>query len=180
MTWFFGYGSLMWNPGFTFVQREPALLKGYHRWFCSISVTNRGTEDKPGMMMNLLPGGSCVGVAYRVAGGEVEAARAYLDKREGADKANKRVLLPMKLQAAEGHTMINAWAYLPIASYKNFVGVLPMEQMLPLLDGAPGKIGTSHEYLCHTLRELKNMNAREPELEELLRALEAHRGNGAA
>lgn len=180
MTWFFGYGSLMWNPGFAYVQREAALLRGYHRWFGSISVTNRGTEESPGMMMNLIAGGSCVGAAYRVSAEGLREARAYLDKREGEGKSNKRVMLPVKLQGSAGQTLVNAWAYLPMASNKNFVGVLPMEKMLPLLNGAAGKIGTSYDYLCSTLEELANMNAREPALEELLRTLDDYRGNAAA
>lgn len=185
MTWFFGYGSLMWNPGFSFVQREPALLRGYHRWFCSISVTNRGTEENPGMMMNLIPGGSCVGAAYRVSAEGLQDALAYLNKREGEGKANRRVLLPVKLlsgklEGNDGQTLINAWTYLPMASGKNFVGILPMAEMLPLLNGAAGKIGTSHEYLRHTLEALAKMNAGEPALEALLQSLEAYRRNGAA
>ena len=60
------------------------------------------------------------------------------------------------------------------------MGVLPLREMLPLLNGAPGKIGTSYDYLSDTLAELTRMEAKEPKLEELMRALEANRGNGGA
>lgn len=179
MTWFFGYGSLMWKPGFSYVEREPALLRGYHRWFCSVSVTNRGTPEEPGMMINLVPGGSCLGVAYRVADESLADAQSYLDKREGEGRANRRTMLPVKLMGGLlgdcAVALENAWTYLPMVCNKNYVGVLPLEEMLPKLCGGRGKIGTSYEYLRRVLHELHAMHANEPALEELLRTVEAYR-----
>src|SRR3546814_17447583 len=65
--WVFGYGSLMWNPGFAFLERQPALLRGYHRAFCIYSEHYRGTRERPGLVLWLDRGGSCRGIAFRVA-----------------------------------------------------------------------------------------------------------------
>src|SRR5690349_17047992 len=65
--WLFGYGSLMWNPGFPYRAAEPALLKGYHRRFCVYSHRYRGTPEQPGLVLGLDRGGSCRGIAFRIA-----------------------------------------------------------------------------------------------------------------
>ena len=77
--WVFGYGSLMWDPGFDFLERWPALLRGYHRAFCIYSHHYRGTPARPGLVLGLDRGGSCRGMAYRVA---AENRQAVLDWRE--------------------------------------------------------------------------------------------------
>src|SRR5579859_6246974 len=43
--WVFAYGSLIWNPEFPYVDKAPALLRGYHRSFCLYSWHYRGTRD---------------------------------------------------------------------------------------------------------------------------------------
>jgi len=80
--WVFGYGSLMWNPGFPHVEVRPARLRGYHRAFCLYSEHYRGTPERRGLVLGLDRGGSCVGRAFRVAAGEADAAMDYLIKRE--------------------------------------------------------------------------------------------------
>src|SRR3546814_813588 len=80
--WVFGYGSLMWNPGFAFLERQPALLRGYHRAFCIYSEHYRGTRERPGLVLGLDRGGSCRGIAFRVAQAAARAVLGYLWDRE--------------------------------------------------------------------------------------------------
>ncbi len=173
--WFFGYGSLMWNPDFVYARREAALLKGYHRVFTGMSTNNRGTPEEPGMMMGLVPGGECTGVAYGVTAEQLPAALARVDKRESEGRSNRRAMLPVRLLNVPGTVLHNAWTYLPSVTGRNWVGVLPQEEMLPYFNSRGGKAGTSYEYLCQTLAEVKKMGAREPGLETLRKAVEQHR-----
>ena len=80
--WVFGYGSLMWRPGFDYVERLAVRLNGYHRDFCVWSHRYRGTPERPGLVLGLDRGGSCRGIAYRIAPENREAVLAYLHERE--------------------------------------------------------------------------------------------------
>ena len=92
--WVFGYGSLMWNPGFPFAERHAATLPGYHRSFCVASHRYRGTPERPGLVLGLDRGGSCRGIVFRVAAADVPVALDYLWERE----MDNRVYLPKLLQ----------------------------------------------------------------------------------
>lgn len=78
----FGYGSLLWNPGFAFDERLPALAKGWTRRWCVSSTVHRGTLARPGCVLGLVPGGECVGAAYRLPEGSEDEALRYLHERE--------------------------------------------------------------------------------------------------
>lgn len=179
--WIFGYGSLMWRPGFAFAQRRSALLTGYHRAFCRISWRHRGTPERPGMVLGLLPGGTCRGVAFLPAPDRGAAVLAYLDEREGA--GYRRVLLPLRLDGAPGPQPAQAWIYLPDADHPTYRADLPRERMVQLLATGVGESGAARDYLAELIGHLHALHAGDPALEELLRAVDAHRakhgGNGA-
>ena len=104
--WIFGYGSLMWNPGFAYLQRAPALLYGYHRAFCIYSNRWRGTPERPGLVLGLDRGGSCHGVAFLVRKARVEATIRTLWAREMRRRVYKVRLLRTRLPGGEAR----AWA----------------------------------------------------------------------
>ena len=97
--WVFGYGSLIWQPGFDFVDKRLATLRGWRRAFCMRSIMYRGTPEAPGLVLALDrdAGGSCTGVAYRVPGHGAAATLAYLRARELVSDAYDEVRLPVEL-----------------------------------------------------------------------------------
>ena len=89
--WIFGYGSLMWNPAFHFAERRPGMIRGWHRSFCLWTPMGRGTPDNPGLVLGLDRGGSCSGIAYRVAARDRDTELTLLWQREMvADGYNAR------------------------------------------------------------------------------------------
>src|SRR5438552_12225970 len=95
--WVFGYGSLMWRPGFAYEEAQHARLVGYRRCFCIYSVHHRGTPERPGMVLGLDRGGACEGIAYRVAAANVAATTRYLREREQINGVYRDVLVPVRL-----------------------------------------------------------------------------------
>ena len=97
--WVFGYGSLLWNPGFRYEQRLRASLPGYARSFCMWSIHHRGTETDPGLVLALDPhdGAACEGLAFRVADADRDTVLAYLRERELISSAYLEKFLEIRL-----------------------------------------------------------------------------------
>ena len=95
--WVFGYGSLLWNPGFGFAEARAARLVGHHRALCITSHRYRGTVERPGLVLGLDRGGSCLGLAYRVDAADAAAVRDYLREREMVTGAYREGLRPVRL-----------------------------------------------------------------------------------
>src|SRR5437762_12425077 len=95
--WVFGYGSLMWRPGFAFLERIPARLNGAHRGLCVFSHIHRGTPERPGLVLGLDHGGTCRGIAYRAATRDREATLAYLRAREQVTMVYRETHRPVML-----------------------------------------------------------------------------------
>ncbi len=95
--WIFGYGSLMWRPGFEFESQAHARIRGFHRSLCVYSLHHRGTEALPGLVLGLDRGGSCVGVAFQIAPSKWEATLAYLRAREQVSQVYLEVTQTVEL-----------------------------------------------------------------------------------
>src|SRR5689334_3852787 len=108
LVWVFGYGSLMWNPGFPHEAFETATLQGWHRALCVYSWPYRGTTERPGLVMGLAEGGHCVGRAIGVSPEQEAATVAYLDERELPNYVYDRRRLPIRLSSGEE---VAAWGY---------------------------------------------------------------------
>jgi glutathione-specific gamma-glutamylcyclotransferase len=156
--WVFGYGSLMWNPGFPFVERHPALAHGVHRRLCVWSTRYRGTPEKPGLVMGLLLGGSCRGMAFRVAAAEVPATRAYLTAREQVTKVYHEVMRPVRLNDGR---VVPALCYVVDQSHRQFAGRLCAETQLTTIRGSAGSMGPNGDYVRNTATALSGMGCRD-------------------
>jgi glutathione-specific gamma-glutamylcyclotransferase len=171
LVWFFGYGSLMWNPGFAHDAFEPARLDGYQRRFCIVSRHYRGTAQRPGLVLGLAPGGSCVGRAIGVAPARAAEVLDYLDGREqvGGIYVYDRLCLPLRLVATG--RIVDAWCYVAKAEHPDYAGGLASEAVLARVAHASGRAGSNRDYVLNTITHLREMAINEPELEALAAAL---------
>ncbi len=151
--WVFGYGSLMWRPGFEYFERREGLIHGYHRALCMTSVRHRGTAENPGLVMGLAPGGSCRGVAYRVAGAEAAAIRAYLHEREMPTYSYREKTVRVRTAAG----IFGALTYVADPYDPNYGGHLSDEEKLSRVRTAEGVSGTNLDYLLNIVAHLDEM-----------------------
>lgn len=169
--WVFGYGSLMWNPGFATPETQAARLQGWHRAFCIYSEHYRGTPEKPGLILGLLPGGACRGLAHRLPRDRYDEVRRYLIVREiDNDGVYREVVRPIHL--ADGRT-VPALVYLADRAHRQFAGKLSIAKSLRLVRQGRGATGSNLDYLQNTLAHLSELKLRDDNLEELARRARA-------
>jgi cation transport protein ChaC len=163
--WVFAYGSLMWNPGFVVRETQAARLHGFHRAFCIYSEHYRGTPKRPGLILGLLAGGACRGLAHRLPASDYNAVRRYLWRREiENDGVYVEEVRPIHL--ADGRT-VPSLVYLADRAHRQFAGKLPLARALRLVRQGTGATGTNIDYLRNTLAHLRELGLRDRNLEEL-------------
>jgi len=165
LAWFFGYGSLMWRPGFEPDAALDATLHGHRRALCLYSETRWGRPQQPGLVMGLLEGGACVGLALGVRTERWSEVMTYLRAREGPAYAEQ----PVPLQTERG--MLQATTFVAMPSHRLFAGSLPPSRAAKIVAEARGVAGSSLEYLRSTVEHLRSVNVVDPELEEVLAAV---------
>jgi glutathione-specific gamma-glutamylcyclotransferase len=168
--WVFGYGSLMWRPGFEYRAREPALLRDYRRAFCIYSVHHRGTPERPGLVLGLAPRGCVRGVAYAVAEADWPAVYAYLLQRE--QPTETYVEAEVEVVLGRGGR-VRATAFLSDVQHPQWAGDLDLLQQARLIAGAAGLSGRNVDYLRELVQHLREAGTQDTEMERLLAAVEA-------
>ncbi|MFT5539041.1 MAG: cation transport protein ChaC [Alphaproteobacteria bacterium] len=164
--WVFGYGSLMWDPGFPFLARRPALLRGYHRALCVYSHVWRGTPACPGLVLGLDRGGACRGIAFRVAADEAAQVIDYLDRRERVTEVYVRK--PMTVLLAGGERVV-VETYVVDRAHLQYAGRLDPQESVRLVRQGSGRGGANFDYLENTVRHLDEMGLKEGALHDLAR-----------
>jgi glutathione-specific gamma-glutamylcyclotransferase len=173
-SWVFGYGSLMWNPGFATPETRAARLHGWHRALCISSEHYRGTPKQPGLILGLLPGGSCRGLAHRLPIERYDAVRRYLIRREiDNDGVYQETIRPIHLD--DGRT-VPALVYLADRGHRQFAGKLPLTAAVSLVRRGHGATGTNLAYVQNTIAHLRELGLRDRGLEELARRASASGG----
>jgi len=168
--WVFGYGSLMWNPGFDFVERVPARLIGEHRALCVYSFVHRGTPEQPGLVLGLDRGGACRGIAFRVADPHRLATVAYLREREQVTSVYREVKRSVWLDD-DARRRVSALTYVVDRGHTQYAGRLtPAEQLRHVRQGH-GRSGPNRDYVIATVRALEAQGCRDPQLHQLAEAL---------
>ncbi len=163
--WVFGYGSLMWHPGFPHIEVSIARLRGYHRSFCVYSHRYRGTPQAPGLVLGLDRGGSCQGMVYRVPAGEGEEVLDYLYEREMVTG----VYRPSWRRAETEQGPVSAITFVVDRSHRQYAGRLSHDDMVALILQGQGNRGPCMEYLENTVHHLRALGLKDRGLERLLK-----------
>jgi cation transport protein ChaC len=161
--WIFGYGSLMWDPGFSYARSSPALLRGYHRAFCVYSSRYRGTPETPGLVLGLNRGGACRGIAYLLAPSQIEHALESLWVREMSRRTYRPRLLHVKVDGAR----VQALAFVADPLHPSYAGRLAVEEIALMIKRGVGARGANTDYLVNTLRHLEALGVRDPGLHRI-------------
>lgn len=163
--WVFGYGSLIWNPGFAYSQTEVVQLPDWQLRFWQSSEDHRGTPKFPGRVATIVPapGESVWGRIFRIDGCQKETL-AYLDHREkgGYERHTFSVL-------SESGKSFSALSYVGPSTTRNFVGPEKEEETAAIIRRAVGPSGANREYLRKLHNSLKDMNRMDCHVERLFR-----------
>ena len=166
--WVFGYGSLIWNPGFPNTESRTARLYGYHRRLCVWSWEYRGTAERPGLVLGLDRGGSCQGVAFRVEDSDKHATVAYLLRRE----LTTLVYRPLRahIRLASGRP-VRALTFVVDPTHYQYAGHLDTDELRSIVSSARGGRGPNRDYVMNTYSHLAELGIPCPRLTELAAAL---------
>jgi glutathione-specific gamma-glutamylcyclotransferase len=177
--WVFGYGSLLWQPGFAFMERVPARLIGAHRALCVYSFVHRGTPEQPGLVLGLDRGGACRGIAFRVAAADRPATLGYLRGREQVTKVYRESVRSVWLEG-DPQQRVPALCYVVDRGHPQYAGRLTLAQQLHYIRQGHGQSGPNRDYVLETVHALEALGYRESELHLLAERLkgvhETHAG----
>lgn len=159
--WVFGYGSLMWNPGFKYVESMRARIFGFHRSLCIRSIRYRGTDSKPGLVFGLDRGGSCTGIAFRVESRDQNEVIEYLWDREMLhdiyDPRVQRIVL-------EDSRRVTAITFVVQRDHPSYIKNLTADQTASIIAHARGQRGPNLDYVLSTLHLLESIGAKDKDL----------------
>ncbi|MEM0899475.1 MAG: gamma-glutamylcyclotransferase [Pseudomonadota bacterium] len=168
--WVFGYASLMWRPGFDVEETVRARLNGYHRSLCIHSFEHRGTRERPGLVMGLDRGGSCVGLALRVGGAKRDDVLQYLRERELVTHVYAERWLKVLLS---DRRTVEAVTYVVDRSHEQYAGKLNVTTAVETVCGSRGKAGPNEDYVLNTAEHLSELKIRDRWLEAVAMGIRA-------
>lgn len=166
--WVFGYGSLIWRPGFAHTRTVRARIHGFRRALCVRSYVHRGTPERPGLVLGLDKGGSCIGLAFQVPGELRDEVIAYLRERELVTHVYREKLLPISLPGGE---RAEAVSYVVDRRHEQYAGALHAEEAAAHVRGAVGRSGPNEEYVLNTVEHLRALGIRDHWLENVAERL---------
>ena len=168
--WVFGYGSLMWRPGFAFIEQVPARLIGEHRALCVYSFDHRGTPEKPGLVLGLDRGGACRGIAFRVAASLRDRTVDYLRSREQTTNVYREVMRSVWLDNA-ARQRVGALTYVVDRGHVQYAGRLALSEQLRIVQQGRGRSGNNRDYVLSAVRAIEAQGFRDGQLHQLARML---------
>ena len=167
--WIFAYGSLMWRPDFDFEERVRARLFGYHRALCIYSHHYRGTPERPGLVLGLDRGGSCVGLCFRIAAPARAATLDAVRRRELITSVYAEIAAPVRL--ADGRRLA-AVSYAARRDHAQYAGALDGAEVARLVAGGHGVAGPNRDYVSSTQDHLAALGIRDERLAAVLKHID--------
>jgi cation transport protein ChaC len=164
--WVFGYGSLMWRPGFEFIEQVPARLIGEHRALCVYSFDHRGTPEKPGLVLGLDRGGASRGIAFRVAAAQRHGTVEYLRAREQTTNVYREVMRSVWL-GNEARNRVSALTYVVDRGHVQYAGRLSLAEQLRHVQQGHGRSGNNRDYVLSTVKSIEAQGFRDAQLHQL-------------
>lgn len=168
--WVFGYGSLMWRPGFSFLESRPARLAGLHRALCVYSWVHRGTEQRPGLVLGLDRGGACLGLGFKVCRTERSRVIDYLREREQVTNVYLEQWRRIRL---DDKSDVMALTYVVDRNHAQYAGKLDVACQIELVSGARGKSGANPDYVISTAQRMQQLGIRDRQLFHISQQLQA-------
>jgi cation transport protein ChaC len=175
--WVFAYGSLMWRPGFDFLERHNARLIGAHRALCVYSFVHRGTPEKPGLVFGLDHGGTCRGIAYRVAASKRSATIDYLREREQVTLVYRETWRSVWIDG-DPKRRVEALCYMVDRGHRQYAGRLPISRQVHFVRQGHGRSGPNREYVLDAVEALESLGYRETDLHTLAERLRGVHASG--
>jgi glutathione-specific gamma-glutamylcyclotransferase len=174
--WVFGYGSLIWHPGFPVAEQQIARLEGWHRSFCMLSIHHRGTVDAPGLVLALdaRAGAVCDGVAFRVAPGAEDETIAALRERELISSAYLETWQEVTLRDGR---KVAAVTFVIDPDHVQYCGGLTLEEQAQRIAPATGGRGPNSEYLFNTAAHIAELGIADADLDWLANRVRNLRAN---
>jgi glutathione-specific gamma-glutamylcyclotransferase len=170
--WVFGYGSLMWNPGFAYLRHLPGKLHGFHRSLCIYSHQYRGTPDRPGLVFGLDHGGSCRGMVFEVDVARWPETLAYLREREQLGNVYIEAFRRVRIETAQE---VRALAFTVNRSHAQYAGKLPADELFRLAQQGKGQFGACADYVRNTVAHLRELGVQDAQLDRLLARLDGEK-----
>jgi glutathione-specific gamma-glutamylcyclotransferase len=168
--WVFAYGSLMWRPGFDFLERHTARMVGAHRALCVYSFVHRGTPEKPGLVFGLDRGGACRGIVYRVAAQKRTATIEYLRAREQVTLVYREAVRSAWIDE-DPKRRVEALCYMVDRGHRQYAGRLTVARQLHFVRQGHGRSGPNREYVLDAVKAIEALGYRETELHLLVARL---------
>ena len=164
--WVFGYGSLMWRPGFEYLERRVARLVGAHRALCVYSFDHRGTPERPGLVLGLDRGGTCRGIAFRVAAANSTKTVEYLREREQTTMVYREAWRRVWLDE-DPRQNVHALCFMADRGHAQYAGRLSVTEQLHFVRHGHGRSGTCRDYVLATVKELETLGVEDKDMQML-------------
>lgn len=162
--WIFAYGSLMWRPDFVYEEQRKARLFGFHRALCIYSHHYRGTPERPGLVLGLDRGGSCVGLCFRIAAKAAAATLAAVRERELVTSVYAEIAAPVRLDDGRRRMAVT---YVASRDHPQYAGALPLPELMRFVTQGRGASGPNLDYIRNTHRHLVELGIVDPTLTAL-------------